>query len=172
MEPLIHFVVPFVALMLVGFKVKEALPLSLFALTPDLDALFLIHRSFTHSIPFLLLVAASLLLVIYKIKPRLLKYGFVALLSTLSHIVLDLPAGYTPILWPLCNNSVWLQADLLAHIGSAPTLALNLQILTKPITFEYLGSLDAPLFTSSGLITSLTILTPFIIKIVAQSFRS
>ncbi|MEM1994886.1 MAG: metal-dependent hydrolase [Nitrososphaerales archaeon] len=172
MEPLIHFVVPFAALMLVGFKFRKAMLLSLFALTPDLDALFLIHRSFTHSILFLLLVAVFLLLIFYKIKPKLLRYGFIALFSTLSHVVLDLPSGYTPILWPLYNYSIWFQGDLFAHIGSAPTLSLNLHILTEPITFRYLGSLDAPLFTGSSLILALTILTPFFVKIIVQRFRS
>ncbi|MEM3386783.1 MAG: metal-dependent hydrolase [Nitrososphaerales archaeon] len=172
MEPLIHFVIPFVALMLVGVKFKNALLLSLFALAPDLDALFLIHRSFTHSIPFLLLAAAPLLFIIYRLNAKLLRYGFIALLSMLSHVVLDLPAGYTPILWPLYNYSIWFQGDLFAHIGSAPTLSLNLHILTEPITFRYLGSLDAPLFTGSGLILALTILTPFFVKIIVQSFRS
>ncbi len=168
MEPLIHFAVPLVALMLIGVGFKKALPLSLFALMPDLDALFLVHRSFTHSIPFLLSLAAPLLLTLYKFKPRLLRLGFVALLSMFSHLVLDLSAGYTPILWPLYNYSVWFQGDLYALIGSAPALALNLRILTEPIIFEHLGSLDAPLFTGNGLFATLTIFTPLFVKTLGQ----
>jgi len=43
-EPLIHFVVPIVALMFVGLEFRKALPISLLALLPDLDALFLVHE--------------------------------------------------------------------------------------------------------------------------------
>ena len=106
MEPLIHFIVPFVALMLVDVEAKKALPISLLALLPDLDALLLVHRSNSHSIVVVLSVAAPLLLLAYKFKPRLCGYAFLALLAVTSHLVLDVFAGYTPLLWPLYGCSI------------------------------------------------------------------
>jgi len=163
-EPLIHFVVPFIALMLVGVKFRKALPISLLAVLPDLDALFLVHRSLSHSLVVVLVVAAPFVLLTYKFKPRLQGYAFLALLAVASHLILDLFAGYTPILWPLYGYSVWIQAGLVAHIGSSQSLALSAQLLTEPITFQPFQSLDAPLFTGEGLILSTVLLMPVFFK--------
>jgi len=171
LEPLVHFVVPLVAFMLLGFDLRRSFLISLLALAPDLDALFLVHRSLTHSLMTLLGVSIPILIAIYRLKPMALKYGFMGLLSVASHIALDLPAGYTPVLWPLYNYSIWIQAELSAHIGSALTVALHLHMLTEPVSFEVAGSLDAPLFTGSGLIASLVVLAPFFVKRLEQRFR-
>jgi len=163
-EPLIHFVVPFTAMMLVGVKTKKALPISLLVLLPDLDALFLVHRSLSHSLIVVLVVAMSLLLLTYKL--RLGVYGYVGLglLAVASHLVLDLFSGYTPLLWPLYDHSLWVQAGLVAHIGSSPSLTLSLKLLVKPIAFHPFPSLDAPLFTGEGLILSAILLMPVLLK--------
>jgi len=171
MEPIIHFVVPFIALTLTGLNVRKAFLISLFALLPDVDALFLIHRSLTHSIVVLLAVAAPLILLACKLKPNLRNYGVLALLSIASHIVLDTFTDFTPILWPLYGYSVWVKADLTAHIGSFPTLALNLYLLTEPIKFQHSQSLDAPLFTGGGLIISTVMLLPFFVKALQRRLR-
>ena len=60
-EPLLHFVVPFVSLRAVGFDLRKAAFASLIALTPDLDVLFNSHRSPTHSLIVVGLVIFGLL---------------------------------------------------------------------------------------------------------------
>jgi membrane-bound metal-dependent hydrolase YbcI (DUF457 family) len=50
MESIVHFAVPFSALVSAGVKPKKAFFASLFSLLPDFDALFLVHRSFSHSL--------------------------------------------------------------------------------------------------------------------------
>jgi hypothetical protein len=50
MEPIVHFAVPFSALVSAGVKPKKAFFASLFSLLPDFDALFLVRRSFSHSL--------------------------------------------------------------------------------------------------------------------------
>lgn len=164
MEPSVHFIVPFTALLLFGMEFKKALPVSLLALLPDVDALFLVHRSLSHSIVVMLIVVAPLLLLSHKFKPRLLGYALVALMATVSHSILDVFAGYTPILWPLNGYSVWVQVGLGAHIGSSPSLAPSAQLLTKPIMFQQFQSIDAPLFTGEGLILSVVLLSPVLVK--------
>jgi len=163
-EPLIHFVVPFIALTLVSVKTKKALFISLLALLPDLDALFLVHRSLSHSLIVLLIVAMSILLLTYKLRLRVYGYVGLGLLAVASHLVLDLFSGYTPLLWPLYGYSLWVQAGLVAHIGSSPSLTSSLKLLKESITFHPFLSLDAPLFTGEGLILSAVLLLPVLLR--------
>jgi len=171
LEPLFHFVVPLTALLLFGLKFKEALPISLLALLPDLDALFLVHRSLSHSIVIMLTMIAPFLMLTYKFKPELKNYSFLAFMAVASHSVLDAFSGYTPILWPLYSHSVWIQVGLGAHIGSSPSLTSSAQLLTKPITFEQFQSLDAPLFTGEGLILSIVLLSPILLKVCSALWK-
>ena len=164
MEPLIHFVVPFTALMLVGIEARRALPISLLAVLPDLDALFLVHRSLSHSLIVVLSVMVPLLSLTYKFKPRLQGYAFLALLAVGSHLILDLFAGYTPLLWPLYGNFLWIHAELMVHVDGSASASPGVKLLTKPITFQQFQSLDAPLFTGEGLILSAVLLMPVFFK--------
>jgi len=164
MEPLVHFVVPLTALLLFGVRLKKALPISLLALLPDVDALFLVHRSLSHSIVVMLIMAMPFLMLTYKFKPKLQDYALLALMTGVSHSILDVFAGYTPILWPLYGYSVSIQVVLAAHIGSSASLTPTVQLLTKPITFQQFPSLDAPLFTGEGLILSVVLLAPVLLR--------
>jgi hypothetical protein len=171
MEPIIHFVVPFVALTLVGFDFKRALPPSLLALLPDLDALLLIHRSLSHSLVVVFAFTAPFALIAYRLKPRLLSYVFLASLSVASHLILDLFAGYTPILWPLSSRSFWIKTELGVHIGGSMSIMPTVDLLTKPTAFQHLQSLDAPLFTGEGLIISASLLAPIMVKASAGRLK-
>jgi len=163
-EPLIHFMIPFAALTLYGLDLRKALPLSLLALLPDFDALFFVHRSFSHSIIVVVGFMAPILVLAYRFRPRLYSYAVMALLVLASHLVLDVFAGYTPILWPLYGYSIWIQAGLTVHMGSSPSLALRVELPTKPTTFQPFRGLDAPLFTGEGLILSIMLLIPVLLK--------
>jgi membrane-bound metal-dependent hydrolase YbcI (DUF457 family) len=164
MEPIIHFIVPFIALTLVGVNVKKAFPISLLALLPDFDALFLVHRSLSHSIIVVLAAAMPIVLLTYKFKPRLLNYVILASLAVASHSILDLFAGYTPILWPLSTYSFWIKTELEVHIGSSIVLNPSVKLLAEPTLFKHLPSLDAPLFTGEGMIISAVLLIPLLFK--------
>ena len=166
MELIIHFVVPFTALMLLGVKAKRALPISLLALLPDLDAFFFVHRSLTHSLVVVLGVAAPLLLLAHRFRPGLQGYVFMALFAVESHIFLDLFDGYTPLLWPLYGNFLWIHAELGIRVGGSAGLSPSVEMLVKPITFKPFQSLDAPLLTGGGLITSFVLLTPVLLKVL------
>jgi len=173
-EPLVHFVVPFTALLLFHVDLKKALPISLLALLPDVDALFLVHRSLSHSIVVMLIVAAPFLLLTYKFKPGLRSYALLASMAVASHLILDVFSGYTPIVWPFCDYSVWIKAEVEAHIGSSPSFSPSVQLLTKPITFQQFQRLDAPLFTGESLIVSVVLLSPVLLtacKALLQRIR-
>lgn len=166
MEPLLHFTIPFLAFILVGVRPKKAFLLSFLALVPDLDALFLIHRSFTHSIIFISIILLVATLVLHKFKPRMLKYAFMGFFAIASHLILDVFTGFTPILWPIYNFSIWISIDFTAHVSSLPNLTLQFTLLKEPITFDVAKSLDAPIFTSYGLAIVAVLFIPVLISLV------
>ena len=165
MEPLLHFIIPFTFLTLAGVRFKTALTLSILAVLPDLDALLQVHRSLTHSAVVLTLLVASAWLI--TCKTRIQVSLPLTLLTVISHPILDLFTGYTPILWPLTQSSLQVQAELTVHIGSFPTLGLTLRLYSCKALFNRFQSLDAPLFTSEGLITSTMLIAP----IMGKMFR-
>ena len=158
LDPLIHVAVPFFALRLLGLRSRRAVPISLMALLPDLDALLLLHRSPSHSIVVVLAVALPILLLVYRFRRGLLGSFPLALFAVSSHLLLDLFNGYTPILWPLYGQTVWIRVGLTAHIASSPSLTPSMMISTKPYTLQPLQSLDALLLTGEGLIISTILL--------------
>ncbi|MCP8305279.1 MAG: metal-dependent hydrolase [archaeon] len=172
-EPLIHFAVPFASLYMVGVRSRMVLAASVFALLPDLDVLLNVHKSITHSI--LLLFLASF--ITYSLLRK--KYGELILICSLgfaSHLLLDLFSGYTPILWPLWDRSVWISIGLNAQFGNPFILAPKADILTAPISFEPFQHLDAEVITSEGIMISLILLGPtillFLKKYVSQHKNS
>jgi len=163
-EPLVHFVVPFAALMLAGVELRRALPISLFALLPDLDVLVFVHRSPTHSIIVMSMVAVPFLLLTYRFKLKVFSYALLAFAAGTSHLALDVFAGYTPLLWPLSGYSVWVKTELAGYIGSFPSFLSRAQLLVEPTSFQPFQSLDAPLFTGEGLILSVVLLFPVLLR--------
>jgi len=150
--------------MLAGVKFQKASAISLFALLPDLDALFFVHRSLSHSALIMSIVIAPFLLLTYKFKPSFRSYAWLVLMVIISHPILDVFTGYTPILWPLYSHSVWIKTELVAQIGSSLSLTSRVKLLTKPTTFQTFQGLDAPLFTGGTLVASVVLLSPVLLK--------
>ncbi len=165
MELLVHFIVPLVALTIFGLELKKALPIALLAVVPDLDAFFYVHRSPSHSIVVALIAMAPFVLWTYRFKPKLLRYALLAFLALASHPILDVFGGYTPILWPLFGYSLWVQVQLGAYIGSSAGLLPSARLLMKPTTFEPFRTLDAPVFTGGGLVLSVVLLLPVLLRL-------
>ena len=165
-EPLIHFAVPFAVFTALGVKPKRALLLSLLALTPDLDVLFHVHRSASHSLIPLLLVVAPLLALTWRSKPYK-NLVVLAFMAVASHLLLDL-SGYTPILYPLLQDSFRIAFSCDMHYGSFPALSFNVLVESIPAVFIPFDSLDAPLFTSEGFLVSLALLTPALYKMLKE----
>ena len=163
MEPLVHLVVPFAALMLHGLEWWRAFLIALLALLPDLDVLFRVHRSMSHSLVVVSAVGLPLLFIAYRLEA--FGVGCLVLLAVASHVALDVFAGYTPVLWPLYGNSMWIQAELRARISSSGTLAPSLKLALKPTRFEEFQTLDAQLLTGEGLIISAILVLPVLVKV-------
>jgi len=158
-EPLLHFVVPFVSLRAVGFDLRKATFASLIALTPDLDVLFNSHRSPTHSLIVVGLVIFGLLALTWR-RNTARSLVLLAAFGVFSHILLDLFQTSTPILWPLLSQSVQLWPSTGFHMRSTV-------LLWYPSSW-----LDAPLITAEGLGISLVLLAPTIFTILRQATSS
>jgi hypothetical protein len=153
-EPLLHFVVPFVSLRAVGVDLRKATFASVAALTPDLDVVFNSHRSPTHSVVVLGLVLLAFVVLTWKRKtarPLVLLAAF----GVFSHLLLDLFQASTPLFWPLMSQPISLWPNPSFHMWSE-------------VLVWYPGSwLDAPLITAEGVGISL-LLAPTVAQIVRR----
>ena len=169
MEPLLHFTLPFVAMALLGLKFKKALVASAAALVLDMDFLLHIHRSLSHS--FVVVMIAMAVLLALTFRSGLKSYVLLSMLAISSHLVFDLFTYYTPVLWPLYGDSVWIVADLKVHYGSALTLLPNFSILTQPVSFQPFQSAEGTLLSSEGLIISVMLLVAALFVYVRRTFQ-
>jgi hypothetical protein len=166
-EPLLHFVVPFASLKAVGIDIRKAVFASLVALTPDLDILFRVHRSQTHSL--IILTAITLpLLVATRNRKNLRTLIIIGAFGVLVHIALDLFQTSTPLFWPLFDQSIWISTTLDLQIGSAPAVESSMQLLMQKTAIEPFVSFDAPILTGPGLGISFALLAPTLIQLLRK----
>lgn len=166
-ELLLHFTVPFAAFSSSGMNWRRVLFLSLIALAPDLDVLFHVHRSLSHSVLVLAVIVLPILALARK-HPTATRLTLLGAAGVLTHLALDLFQSYTPLLWPVANQSIWISTNLDVHIGSLPFFILSAKILTKPIDFAVFQSIDAPIVTNEGLGISLILLLPSLIGMLRR----
>jgi hypothetical protein len=162
-EPLLHFVVPFVSFKAFGVDLRKAALASLVALAPDADVLFHIHRSQSHSVIVLAVILVPLLAVTRNrkgVRTLVLLCG----LGVVSHLIMDLFQSPTPLLWPLLNESLIVSWGLNIQIGSVSTLTATGGVVTGQSAIGYFSSFDAPLVTAEGVGISIVLLAPVIVS--------
>ena len=166
-DVLTHFALPF-ALAAPFLGLKRAFLIGLIALLPDLDVLVHVHRSATHSI--ILLLAFALppaTLLAYKM-PKLKADCLAAVLSLISHPLLDMFQGYTPALYPLVENSIFVSVNAGVLMGEGLRPYLDVSVTTMPVDFSPFTSLDAVMVTGQSLPISIAlILAPVICRFFA-----
>lgn len=172
MELLLHFTIPFVMFSTMGLKPGIALALAVLAMTPDLDVLFMVHRSLSHSLFVWALCASPFFLLSWILRPWLLGTVCLGFAGVLSHLLLDLFSGYTPLLWPLYPNSLWFKAGLNMRIGSGVGFTPIFEVSQAPTFYRRAAMFDAPLFTSEGLMVSLALMSPLFIKLFIENLSS
>lgn len=159
-EPLLHFIIPFVALIICGLGTKKSILLASFAILPDLDILFHIHRSFTHSIPILLLFCFPIVIVIR------LKYfewfhdSLIATLVLMSHPFLDAFHTYTPVLYPIYNKSIYIVVMLTTNLYHFTQIDFLFEIRRTSVLFPVLteNCIDGTIISSLGFAITLIFL--------------
>jgi len=167
-ELALHFAVPF-ALTAPVLGLRKATVVSFLALVPDLDVFFHVHRSPSHSV--ILLLVASLVAVglVSQLKPKFLGLASAGSLALLSHPLMDVFSTYTPILYPLMLESVFVDFEGRLTIGGSATPSSTAQVNTTPTVFESFQRLDAPIFTSEGFIVSvLLVAVPLIMVLLLR----
>jgi hypothetical protein len=171
LEPLIHFAIPLALASILRLKPRWALAAGVFGVLPDLDILTFMHRSVSHTI----LPPLAILLILIPWKRARANPPLMTLcLGWGTHVLLDLIAGYTPILWPLSMNSYQLVLESTVHVGSTPLISARLNILQQPYNYGAFTTLDAPILTAEGLAiaSTLTILAAAIQGILKTPGRS
>jgi len=168
-ELALHFSVVF-ALTAPVLGLRRAIVLSLISLAPDLDALFHVHRSMSHSAVLLVVVSLVAFGLVRKLKPNLFSMVCAGCLSLLCHPVMDLFSTYTPILYPLIAESVYISVEGKVLIGGSITPSISGEIETRPTEFTSFQWFDAPLFTNEGFIVSLLLVAiPFLMLFLRRS---
>jgi hypothetical protein len=163
-EPLIHFIVPFTVLIMYGMGVKKSAFFASFAILPDLDVLFHVHRSFSHSIFFILLLCTPAIIITAARHSKRTRAAVIATLVILSHPFMDLFTYFTPIFWPLYNKSIYIIAEMTTNMDNVSQLHLLFDIKLEPVVFYHTISMDAPIFTSTGVAVTLVILIGLILR--------
>lgn len=167
MELLLHFMIPFVLLVTLGFKPRKAVPLALLGVVPDLDVFLLVHRSISHSI-FILFLAWSPVMVYAFIKPGCRRFAALGLLVLLSHPLLDVMGSSTPILWPIIENSIHFRFSLNARASGLLSISPQFEFSSIATMFDRATILNYPIVTGEGLMLSFFLLAP----IIYNSLRS
>ncbi len=163
-EPLIHFIIPFVLLMIFGIGIRKAALISSLAVMPDLDVLFHVHRSMSHSVFFILLFGIPAIIITKKFYIERFREAIMATLVVLSHLFMDLFDSYTPIFWPIFNKSVYIVSELKTNMNNVLDLNLKLHVYFKPIVFYQTPNIDVPIFSSTGVAISLVLLIGLVLK--------
>jgi membrane-bound metal-dependent hydrolase YbcI (DUF457 family) len=166
-EPLLHFAVPFASLRAFGLDLRKVLFASLVALTPDLDLLFQVHRSESHSFVLLSLITLPLLVLTWNRK-SLRSVVLLGAFGISTHLVLDLFQAPTPVLWPLVNESMWIPVTLDLHMGSALVVTGSVTVHVEPMAVERFTSFDAPVLTGEGLGVSAVLFAPTLVQILLK----
>jgi len=168
-ELALHFSVVF-ALTAPVLGLRRAIFLSLISLVPDLDVLFHVHRSISHSAVLLLVVSLVAFVLVRKVKPTLSGMVCVGCLALLCHPVMDMFSTYTPILYPIIAESVYISVEGKILIGGSITPSISGEIETRPTEFTRFQMFDAPLFTNEGFIVSLLLVAiPFLMVFLRRS---
>ena len=159
-EVLIHLILPAAALIVMGFDRKLVLYLCPFAVIPDIDILFGIHRMMLHSIFVLGAISIVLLTYTFHYKPEWKTHAIIISILLLSHPLLDLITGPLQILWPI---NLWFYVKITAPMIDPSTLAIY--FTEFPIQLLIYTPLDIipgtgepfPIFENTGLLALILI---------------
>ncbi len=163
-EPLIHFIIPLFLLIMLGINLKKSVLISSLAIIPDLDVIFGVHRSSSHSIIIILIVSIVTILILNYLKIGKNSEYLLAILVLLSHPFMDMFGWYTPILWPVADKSIYIFTELTTNMNSVLDLNLIFKINFEKTIFYKINGGDGPIFTSQGFGISLVLLIGLLMK--------
>ena len=113
-------------------KIFYGVLFGLISVSPDLDVLFRVHRSFSHSLVFITMITLPLII---RLRGRsLFRYAVLAYTAYILHILLDLQDP-TPALWPIFNGAIWISASF--YIKASSPLTINAYITPHFEEYEF-----------------------------------
>jgi len=152
---LTHFAVAF-ALTSPFLGIRKAVVAGVLALLPDLDVLFHVHRSITHSAVVLLLLALPIAYLAHRGGVGV-RFSFLAVVSLLSHPILDTLQDYTPILYPFFDP-VFVDVKAGFLFGGSLEPYFDLSVRTTTVDFTPFTSIKGPLVVHETLPLSLALI--------------
>jgi membrane-bound metal-dependent hydrolase YbcI (DUF457 family) len=169
----LHFVLPFTAFVLLGVSYRKSIVLAAFGVLPDFDVLFHIHRSFSHSAVVLLILAAPIMVWAWIARRRtVLVLAAAATFAVMSHLLLDLFTGFTPLFWPIYDRCLAVAVGSSIHVGSTPMFTYTLALESESMCITHFETLDAPMVTSAGFAISAFLLGVLALRgLVASGHR-
>ena len=171
-EVLIHFIIPLFILIILGFSLKKSILISSLAIVPDLDVIFHVHRSMSHSVIFILALTIPIVLVLNYLKIGKKSEMAVAILVILSHPFMDIFTGYTPILWPLFDKSVYIFIQLTTNMNNILNLNLIFKANFDKVVFLQTTNSEGPIFTSQGFAMTLVLIIGLAMKNLSTKVHS
>ncbi len=152
---LTHFAVGF-ALAAPFLGVRKAVLAGVVALIPDLDVFFHVHRSITHSAIVLLAFSLPIAYLAHKCGVGW-RASAIAVVSLMSHPVLDMFQTYTPVLYPF-PSSVFVDVKAGSLFDGSLKPYFRLDARTVASDFTPFTSFDGPLFAHETFPVSLVLI--------------
>lgn len=171
-EPLIHFIIPFAILIMCGVGVKKSAFFAALATLPDLDVLFHIHRSFSHSIFFILLICTPIIVIAAAKHSKRTTDAVIATLVMLSHPFIDLFSSFTPVFYPLYNKSICIVTGVVTDLDAVSQLRFLFDVKIEPTVFHHTTSMDVWICTGEGIAITLVVLIGLALKCFLEGVRS
>ncbi|KXA96191.1 hypothetical protein AKJ37_05840 [candidate division MSBL1 archaeon SCGC-AAA259I09] len=163
-EALLHFTVVLAASLGIGIEPEVALILSVIALLPDIDVFFGFHRMYTHSALLMVMVGGPAIAILSFF--GLGRFGLLALSLALTHPLIDSFSDYTLLLWPAFRKPLRFDFSL-KLIGASPLKISSESGGRTKDEIQNPDHLEGPLATGRGVVISIVILFPFLLKWVA-----
>jgi hypothetical protein len=136
---------------------RRTLLLAFVGLLPDVDALLLVHRWVTHSIPVELLASAPLLALTYTYRREYFGVVVLAVLLYTTHVVMDVFTGLTPIMWPLAPAlAVNIEVNGVYGVNGV-RVTPGFEVVVGPVDFARRDSVEGPLVSETGLMLALVV---------------
>jgi len=157
LDVFLHFLFPYALLTLIGLKAEKAIPIALLGVLPDLDVLFYVHRSPSHSAVVIFAAYIIPLIAVWFYRREYARYVVLGFLATVSHPVFDMLGGYTPILWPLYDKSIMVSMQMTLSINPDIRLQTSYAVRQIPTVFPRLDSFQALVFNGPGGLMSILI---------------
>jgi len=132
MDPVLHLLLPLLLIVAVGIDKRKALLLAPFAILPDFDVLFGLHREALHSFLFILVFPIALIAYSRLKRPEWLLGAFLALFYLVSHVVLD--HSGVAFLWPFVKEGFYLDIDVTLTVRPEWSFGFDLDYGMRTLT--------------------------------------